>query len=58
MDPEKIKEVFNNVYDFQKPHTFPLANVIASGLVAYDGNKWAKHQRIINPAFHLEKIKV
>nr|QWK52326.1 cytochrome P450 72A15-2 [Isatis tinctoria] len=57
MDPEQIKEVFNKVYDFQKPHTFPLAKVIATGLANYDGDKWAKHRRIINPAFHLEKIK-
>ncbi|KAL0717213.1 hypothetical protein Bca4012_066535 [Brassica carinata] len=57
MDPEQIKEVFNKVYDFQKPHTFPLGNVIATGLANYDGEKWSKHRRIINPAFHLEKIK-
>ena len=58
MDPEHIKEVFNKIYDFQKPHTFPLGDVIAKGLATYDGKKWAKHRRIINPAFHLEKIKV
>ncbi|KAF8100328.1 hypothetical protein N665_0227s0060 [Sinapis alba] len=57
MDPEQIKEVFNKFYDFQKPHTFPLGDVIAKGLASYDGEKWAKHRRIINPAFHLEKIK-
>ncbi|KAG2305614.1 hypothetical protein Bca52824_025362 [Brassica carinata] len=57
MDPELIKEVFNKVYDFQKPHTFPLARLIGTGLANYDGDKWAKHRRIINPAFHLEKIK-
>ncbi|KAF2592361.1 hypothetical protein F2Q70_00042625 [Brassica cretica] len=56
-DPEQIKEVFNKVYDFPKPHTFPLTNLIISGLFSYDGDKWAKHRRIINPAFHLEKIK-
>ncbi|CAL9220849.1 unnamed protein product [Arabidopsis halleri] len=57
MDPELIKEVFNKIYDFQKPHTFPLGTLIAKGLANYDGDKWAKHRRIINPAFHLEKIK-
>ncbi|CAH2053697.1 unnamed protein product [Thlaspi arvense] len=58
MDPEQIKEVFNNVYDFPKTHAFPLFRLIAAGLVSYDGEKWAKHRRIINPAFHLEKIKI
>ncbi|KAJ4874006.1 Cytochrome P450 72A15 [Raphanus sativus] len=57
MDPDQIKEVFNKSYDFQKPHTFPLGDLIAKGVVSYDGEKWAKHRRIINPAFHLEKIK-
>ncbi|XP_010542332.1 PREDICTED: cytochrome P450 72A13-like [Tarenaya hassleriana] len=56
-NPEQIKEVFNKVYDFEKPHTFPLARLIATGLANYDGDKWAKHRKIINPAFHLEKIK-
>jgi len=58
MDPEQIKEVFNKVYDFQKAHTFPLSKILGTGLVSYDGDKWAQHRRIINPAFHLEKIKV
>ncbi|CAA7013553.1 unnamed protein product [Microthlaspi erraticum] len=57
MDPEKIKEVFHTNYDFQKPHSFPLAKFIATGVFSYEGDKWAKHRRIINPAFHLEKIK-
>ncbi|CAN6982389.1 unnamed protein product [Brassica oleracea var. botrytis] len=39
MDPELIKEVFNKIYDFQKPHTFPLGDVIAKGLATYDGEK-------------------
>ncbi|KAF3528204.1 hypothetical protein DY000_02043049 [Brassica cretica] len=56
-DPEQIKEVLNKIYDYQKPNTFPLSRLVASGLFSYDGDKWAKHRRIINPAFHLEKIK-
>ncbi|XP_010470433.1 PREDICTED: cytochrome P450 72A13-like [Camelina sativa] len=57
MDPELIKEAFNKVYDFPKPHTFPLVRLIATGLADYDGDKWAKHRRVINPAFNLERIK-
>ncbi|KAF2577911.1 hypothetical protein F2Q68_00003390 [Brassica cretica] len=56
-NPEQIKEVLNKIYDFQKPNTFPLSRLVASGLFSYEGDKWAKHRRIINPAFHLEKIK-
>ncbi|KAL0857556.1 hypothetical protein Bca101_062710 [Brassica carinata] len=57
MDPEQIKEVFNKVYDFPKPHTLPFVRFIATGLASHDGDKWGKHRRIINPAFHVEKIK-
>ncbi|KFK38823.1 hypothetical protein AALP_AA3G165300 [Arabis alpina] len=57
MDPELIKEVFNKIYNFQKPNVFPLGRLVATGLFSYDDDKWAKHRRIINPAFHIEKIK-
>ncbi|CAE5967293.1 unnamed protein product [Arabidopsis arenosa] len=56
-NPEQIKEVFNKVYDFEKASTFPLIRLLAGGLASYKGDKWASHRRIINPAFHLEKIK-
>ncbi|XP_010535014.1 PREDICTED: cytochrome P450 72A13-like [Tarenaya hassleriana] len=56
-NPEQIKEVFDKVYDYEKPHAFPLLKLLTNGLVYYDGDKWAKHRRIINPAFRLEKIK-
>ncbi|CAH2053700.1 unnamed protein product [Thlaspi arvense] len=57
MNPQLIKEVYNKVYDFPKTHTFPLVALIADGLANADGGKWAKHRKIINPAFHFEKIK-
>jgi cytochrome P450 len=32
--------------------------VIGKGLVTTDGEEWALHRRIVNPAFHHEKLKV
>ena len=57
-NPEHIKEVFSKVYDFEKNASFPLVRLLVGGLASYKGDKWARHRRIINPAFHLEKIKV
>lgn len=53
-----IKEVYNKIYDFEKTHTFPLTTLLTDGLANADGDKWVKHRKIINPAFHFEKIKV
>ncbi|WOK91526.1 hypothetical protein Cni_G00217 [Canna indica] len=53
MEPELVKEVLFAKYgDFAKPNGNPLANLFLRGLVAYDGEKWAKHRKILNPAFH------
>ncbi len=32
--------------------------IIGKGLVTTDGEEWAFHRRIVNPAFHHEKLKV
>lgn len=58
MKPDDLKEIFSKYGDFQKPNTNPLIKSSAAGLANYEGEKWAKHRRIINPAFHLEKLKV
>ncbi|RWR89084.1 cytochrome P450 CYP72A219-like protein [Cinnamomum micranthum f. kanehirae] len=58
MDPELIREVLSNKFGhFAKPESNPLTKLLATGLVNYDGEKWAKHRRILNPAFHQEKLK-
>ncbi|XVE63266.1 hypothetical protein DITRI_Ditri07aG0006300 [Diplodiscus trichospermus] len=57
MDPEEIKEVFIKFNEFQKPRINPLVTFLISGLVSLEGDKWAKHRKIINPAFHQDKLK-
>eukprot|EP00262_Sarcandra_glabra_P012796 TRINITY_DN337_c0_g1_i1.p1 TRINITY_DN337_c0_g1~~TRINITY_DN337_c0_g1_i1.p1 ORF type:complete len:514 (-),score=68.13 TRINITY_DN337_c0_g1_i1:166-1707(-) len=58
MDLELIKEILSNKFGhFEKPKSTPLTKLLATGLANYEGEKWAKHRRIINPAFHVEKLK-
>ncbi|XP_071706455.1 cytochrome P450 CYP72A219-like [Rutidosis leptorrhynchoides] len=57
MDPELIKEILTKMNDFQKPKSNPLGRLLATGVVSYEGDQWAKHRKIINPSFHVEKLK-
>ena len=57
-DPELIKDVFNKTHDFQKINMNPQIWLLGPGLLSHHGEKWSKHRKIINPAFHLEKLKV
>lgn len=57
-DPEQLKAVFSLINDIRKASLFPLARRPGGGLVSLEGPKWAKHRKIINPAFHTEKLKV
>lgn len=58
MNPEQLKDILSKNYIFRKTEPNPLGKLLATGLASYDAEKWAKHRRIINPAFHLEKLKV
>ncbi|PKA61055.1 Secologanin synthase [Apostasia shenzhenica] len=58
MDPEIIKDILSHKSDqLEKPKSNPYGRLLVSGVAAYVGKKWAKHRRIINPAFHVEKLK-
>ena len=58
-DPELVREILSNKFGhFHKQKISPFGRLLANGLVSYDGEKWAKHRRLLNPAFHVEKLKV
>ncbi|KAG5235300.1 cytochrome P450 [Salix suchowensis] len=57
MNPDQIRDVLMKINEYQKP-THPLLKPVACGLLGHEGEKWAKHRKIINPAFHQEKLKL
>ncbi|PUZ55703.1 hypothetical protein GQ55_5G233400 [Panicum hallii var. hallii] len=57
-DPRLVREILaNRSGHFRKRKNNGLVRRLANGLVSHDGDKWAAHRKIINPAFHLEKLK-
>ncbi|KAL6311129.1 hypothetical protein AAG906_012613 [Vitis piasezkii] len=57
MEPELIRDVLLKHNVFKKPPPHPLSKLLATGVVALEGEQWTKRRKIINPAFHLEKLK-
>ncbi|XP_047952149.1 cytochrome P450 72A225-like [Salvia hispanica] len=55
-EPEIIREILskNNVY--LKPTANSLGKMF-KGVGTYEKEQWAKHRKLINPAFHVEKLK-
>ncbi|XP_048442639.1 cytochrome P450 CYP72A219 [Pyrus x bretschneideri] len=56
-NPEDLKNIFTKHEAFPKLTANPLVKLLLTGLANYGGEKWAKHRKIINPAFHSEKLK-
>ncbi|KAI5661941.1 hypothetical protein M9H77_21264 [Catharanthus roseus] len=57
MDPELVKEIFVKINRFQKPPAKGLAKLLQTGLISHEGEKWKKHRKILNPVFHIQKLK-
>nr|QNL13418.1 CYP72A730 [Camptotheca acuminata] len=59
MQPELIKYILVNHTDFRKNHhaSNPMTKFLLTGIGSLEGDKWAKHRRIISPSFHPEKLK-
>ncbi|CBI39917.3 unnamed protein product, partial [Vitis vinifera] len=57
MQPELISDVLLKHNAFQKAPRHPLRKLLASGIASLEGEQWTKRRKIINPAFHLEKLK-
>ncbi|KAI3696097.1 hypothetical protein L1987_79106 [Smallanthus sonchifolius] len=57
-EPAIVKEVLANNYQFQKLRRGnPLIKLLLTGLADAESEQWSKHRKIINPAFHVEKLK-
>ncbi|KAJ4806649.1 Cytochrome P450 [Rhynchospora pubera] len=58
MDSGLVREILSNKFGhFEKEKFSRLGQLLAAGLANYGGEKWAKHRRILNPAFQVEKLK-
>ncbi|KAK7837778.1 cytochrome p450 72a14 [Quercus suber] len=57
MNPEQLKDIFSKICDFRKPIANPYIKLLGNGLSWHEGEKWTTHRKIINQAFHHEKLK-
>lgn len=58
IDSDMLKEIFSRIKEIKKPRLKALGDVFLCGLLNIEGDKWAKHRKIMDPAVHLEKLKV
>ena len=59
LEPKLIREMMaNKGEEFHKPEINAFTKLFVAGVSSLNGEKWAMHRKIINPAFHMEKLKV
>ncbi|KAH7658378.1 Secologanin synthase protein [Dioscorea alata] len=57
-DPDMMREILlNRSGHFIKPEDNPLMKLLTMGLSTLEGQAWAQRRKLINPAFHLDKLK-
>ncbi|KAL5715552.1 hypothetical protein ACHQM5_017354 [Ranunculus cassubicifolius] len=58
-NPDMIKYILSDKLGYiGRIRSNRFVRYLVTGLVQYEGEKWAKHRKIINPAFYLEKLKM
>lgn len=57
-DPQLMREILAKPDVFHKPQPDPIGETVGGGLLILEDEKWAKHRKIISPAFHTDKLKV
>ncbi|GAB2231020.1 hypothetical protein Droror1_Dr00027306 [Drosera rotundifolia] len=58
LEPKFIREVLLKMNLFRKPNVNPVFSFLLPGIINYEGEMWTFHRRLINPAFHIHKLKV
>nr|APU50922.1 cytochrome P450 734A6 [Fritillaria cirrhosa] len=58
--PEQVKQILSNKFGFfgkSKPNPNIMA-LFGKGLVMVEGSDWARHRRVVSPAFAMDKLKM
>ncbi|KAG6416849.1 hypothetical protein SASPL_124290 [Salvia splendens] len=51
-----IREIMSKMDVFPKPSDDPL-KLLSKGIASFEAEKWAKHRKLISPAFHIDRLK-
>ncbi|CAL4962525.1 unnamed protein product [Urochloa decumbens] len=57
-EADLVRDILSNkLGHFEKTTNKRVGKLLCLGVISYEGDKWVKHRRILNPAFHVEKLK-